>query len=282
VIGIYAIWVIDIYAIKFNSKIMKNRFYLLVLFFALLALAVLFRPSIVSFTTIISTLIPGPPESLDTHVFVIRVLPPQAYGGGVCQVNLSVVKGDKPPDSVTINEYVPAGWTIADSEPDYGYDPENGRITWVISANFTRMDLKYSLRVPTDASGTAEFTGEYAYDDPDTGIGVTEEVWGDTSVSIISETTSSIVTTSSIISETTSSIATTSSIISETTSSIATTSTTFTSTTIEIDTPPGPPGDLNGDGKITDSELLELISEWVEVVVGDLDLLDVIDIWSSE
>jgi len=62
------------------------------------------------------------------------------------------------------------------------------------------------------------------------------------------------------------------------TTSTSTTSTSTTSTTIETEVT----GDSNGDGIVSDFELLDYINEWVQGSVSDFNLLAAIDNWAGE
>ena len=177
---------------------MKNRVtYLLALVLVLVVSASVLKPSIVGFS--ILPLIPEPPLS-SIHVSVSRDLPDSSVDRNVeYTATLSVTKGDNPPTSVTINEYVPVGWNVTSSSPAYAsYDSGIGEITWLlIGPSFTTMDITYTFLVPGDASGTAGFTGDYNYLDPDTLEATTENISGETSVTVSAETTTSTTSTTS-------------------------------------------------------------------------------------
>jgi len=120
-------------------------------------------------------------------VTVTRDLPASGFQGGTADVTLSVVKGDNPPNSVIIYEYVPSGWSVTSADPSYDtYTPETGEIKWVLwGGAFITGDITYTAEIPAGASGTAEFSGQYLYNDPDTGEPTTINISGETTMQIV-------------------------------------------------------------------------------------------------
>jgi len=119
-------------------------------------------------------------------VTVTRDLPASGSPGEAISVTLSLVKGDNPPNAVIINEYVPSGWTVTSSDPSYDiYDSETGEIKWTIYGGaFVTKDITYTVEIPASASGTAEFSGQYVYNHPDTGNATTVTTAGETNLEI--------------------------------------------------------------------------------------------------
>jgi len=177
--------------------------HLAILIFIFLASIAVFKPTIIGLMTLMNPpappddvtttttaypLPPGPPGSVATTVTVSRELPSQTTAGAGLEVTLLVVKGDNPPNAVTINEYIPAGWNAAGSSLAYTtHNTETGEIKWLLfSSGFYTRNISYSITVPENASGTWEITGQYTYLDPDTESGVTADIDGDVSVDIAS------------------------------------------------------------------------------------------------
>jgi len=175
----------------------NNPIYILALVLVLVAVVSVFKPSIIGFSII--ALVPEPPLS-STHVSVSRDLPDADVDRNVeYTATLSVVKGENPPNAVTITEYVPSGWTVTNSNPkNTSYDSETGEITWLlIGGSFTTQDITYTFRVAADASGTGEFAGNCSYNDPDTLEATIVNISGETSVTVSAETTTSTTSTTS-------------------------------------------------------------------------------------
>ncbi len=174
-----------------------------ILIFIFLASIAVFKPTIIGLLTLMTPpappddvtttttaypLPPGPPGSVATTVAVSRELPSSASPETGLEVTLLVVKGDSPPNAVTINEYIPPGWSATGPSPAYtSHDTETGEIKWLLfSSNFYTRNITYTVGVPENASGTVEIAGQYTYIDPDTESEVTADIDGDVSVDIAS------------------------------------------------------------------------------------------------
>jgi len=165
-------------------------------------------------TTSTSTTVEGATTTVPTTttlpsiVSLSRGMADSVTSGNSLSVTLSLVKGDNPPNAVTITEYVPSGWTVTDSNPAYNsYDSGTGEISWVFFAfDFYTRDITYTTRSPPDASGTGTFTGQYSYNHPDTSVATTDTTSGDTSIEVIGVTTTSTTTTTSTVVGTTTTI----------------------------------------------------------------------------
>ena len=178
-------------------RMKKRSIYILALVLVLVVFVSVFKPSIIGFSIV--ALVPEPPQSA-SYVSVSRDLPDSYVDRNVeYTATLTVVKGDNPPISVTINEYVPVGWNVTGSSPAYAsYDSGTGKITWLlIAGSFTSQDMTYTFTVASDASGTAEFTGDYNYNNPDTMEATTENISGETSATVSVETTTTTTSTTS-------------------------------------------------------------------------------------
>jgi len=144
--------------------------------------------------------------TISSPVTVTRDLPSIIYPAGTTEITLSLVKGNNPPSSIIIYDYMPTGWTVTYSNPTYSeLDPDAGFIKWTLWGGtcYTR-NLTYRLQVPANASGTAEFGGQYLYNDPGTGDAMYINTSGDTTAPISTETTTSTTTTTTTSTTTTS------------------------------------------------------------------------------
>jgi len=127
----------------------------------------------------------------------------------------------------------------------------------------------------------------------DTGIADNFTITTTTSTTSTSTTSTSTTSTSTTSTSTTSTSTTSTSTTSTTSTSTSSTSTTLTSTTSTTTTSTTTSttsttttviylkGDANGDGVVSDFELLDYIDEWADGLVGDPDLLDAVDNWAS-
>ena len=120
-------------------------------------------------------------------VTVTRDLPASGSPSGSADVTLSLVKGDNPPNSVIITEYVPSGWSVTSTSPTYStYNSSTGEIKWVLwGGDFITQDITYTVGIPADASASVEFSGQYLYNDPDTGDPATITTSGETTLEIV-------------------------------------------------------------------------------------------------
>jgi len=159
---------------------------------------------------------------------VNRTLPSTAEANGTLMGVLKLVVLNDPgkPNSVVIKEYIPLDWTLSSSSPPAGdFDSQRGEIGWLLYEDdiYTR-NMTYVAIIPSNFTGTAEFTGEAQYKDLENNS-ITLTIGGNTSVHV------------------------------------------------------GYVADTNGDGVISDFELLAYIDLWVQGLVSDFELLDAIDQW---
>ena len=129
-------------------------------------------------------------------VTVTRDLPASGSPSGSADVTLSLVKGDNPPNSVIIYEYVPSGWSVTSSDPTYSlYNSSTGEIKWVLwGGDFITRDITYTAGIPADASGSVEFSGQYLYNYPVTGNATTVSTSGETTLEIVVSTVNITIT----------------------------------------------------------------------------------------
>ncbi|UCG58998.1 MAG: hypothetical protein JSU70_05715, partial [Phycisphaerales bacterium] len=88
------------------------------------------------------------------------------------------------PDTVTVEDYVPPGWSVVAATPAYdSWDAAVGKVTWVFQGgqvSDSGMDIEYEVTVPSAEAGTRMFLGQLLYNDPSTGDPVEEFIGGDT------------------------------------------------------------------------------------------------------
>jgi len=120
-------------------------------------------------------------------VTVTRDLPASGSPSGSADVTLSLVRGDNPPNGVIIYEYVPLGWSVTSTSPTYiTYNSTTGEIKWVLwGGDFITRDITYTVEIPASASGTAEFSGQYLYNYPDTEEPTTVNTSGETTMEVV-------------------------------------------------------------------------------------------------
>ncbi len=123
-------------------------------------------------------------------VTVSRDLPASGSPGGSVNVMLSIVRGDNPPNLVIIYEYVPPGWSVTSTSPTYiTYNSTTGEIKWVLwGSDFVTKNITYTVEIPANASGSGGFSGQYLYNDPDTGEAITVNISGETMLEIVVST----------------------------------------------------------------------------------------------
>lgn len=116
-------------------------------------------------------------EALNYDVTVSRNFISGGYDSGTIEVVLSVYV-DNPPNGLIVKEYIPEGWDVQESNPDYkNYDSSSGEIKWLfIGTDIGNMKITYRILKRKALSGSS-FRGNFLYNNLD-GAHVTMQIDG--------------------------------------------------------------------------------------------------------
>ncbi len=115
------------------------------------------------FPTTTSTTTTTTTTTIPSSVSITRILPSIAQPNSnlTVSLNLVILNESTKPNSAIIKEYIPLGWNFTSSNPNKDdFNPENGEIRWFLySDKFYTRNLIYTLSVPRNATGKADFFG---------------------------------------------------------------------------------------------------------------------------
>jgi len=125
---------------------------------------------------------------------VTRDLPTIVYPSSTSTISLSVnINESDPPTGIIVTERIPSGWTVASSSPTYDiFDSSTGEVKWLLWSLGTPVEdiiINYTVQVPSNATGTATFTGVMRI------VNSSDFISGDVNVLVGTETTTSTTTT---------------------------------------------------------------------------------------
>jgi hypothetical protein len=101
--------------------------------------------------------------------------------GSTITVELDVTTGSA--DYYTIDETVPAGWTVTSATGGGNYTAQAGHVKWIVISGATDTTYSYTVEIPCAANGTYTFDGIFMME----GMGSNETICGDTQVTVTEE-----------------------------------------------------------------------------------------------
>jgi len=111
---------------------------------------------------------------------VTRGLPSSAIAGYTIEVVLDVNVGSA--TYYTIDEQVPAGWSVTSASGGGDFTTEEGHVKWIVMSGVNDTTYTYNVAIPASTSGAFAFDGIYAFE----GMTSEEEVGGDTYLDVVS------------------------------------------------------------------------------------------------
>ncbi len=124
-------------------------------------------PTTTTSTTVTTTTTTTTTTTIPLSLSVTRILPSTAQPNSNLTISLSLVilNESNKPNSVIIKDYAPTGWNLTSSNPSRDdFNSGTGEIRWLLysTALYTR-NLTYTIFIPSNATGTIEFSGVLLY-----------------------------------------------------------------------------------------------------------------------